>query len=166
MRPSRGLQRGSVFNGAGDPRTPGYASTPGAPRIPLEQTALPKIPVVPISAANAELLMNQVRGTDIPANAIIHGAYIKTTTAPTFGGTTTGLNAKIGTAADDDGYGQAISIASTAGIKIPEPGARRGVINTTQDVVVAFTATGGAASLAEVTAGAGTVYIAYSLAPV
>ena len=39
-------------------------------------------------------------------------------------------------------------------------------INTTQDVVVAFTATGGAASLAEVTAGAGTVYIAYSLAPV
>ena len=68
MRPSRGLQRGSVFNGAGDPRTPGYASTPGAPRIPLEQTALPKIPVVPISAANAELLMNQVRGTDIPAN--------------------------------------------------------------------------------------------------
>ena len=105
-------------------------------------------------------------GTDIPANAIIHGAYIKTTTAPTFGGTTTGLNAKIGTAADDDGYGQAISIASTAGIKIPEPGARRGVINTTQDVVVAFTATGGVASLAEVTAGAGTVYIAYSLAPV
>ena len=104
--------------------------------------------------------------TDIPANAIITGAYIKTTTQPTFGGTTTGLNAKIGTSADDDGYGQSIAITGTAGLKIPEPGARRGVLNSTQNIVVVFTATGGAASLAEVTAGAGTVYIAYSLAPV
>ncbi len=68
MRPMRGVQRGSVYNGAGDPRTPGYASTPGAPRIPLEQTVLPKIPVVPISAANAQLLLAQVRGTGIPAS--------------------------------------------------------------------------------------------------
>ena len=104
--------------------------------------------------------------TDIPANAIIHGAYIVTSTQPTFGGTTTGLNAKIGTAADDDGFGQSIAITGTAGIKVPEPGARLGAINTTQNIVVVFTATGGAASLAEVTAGAGTVYIAYSLAPV
>jgi hypothetical protein len=49
---------------------------------------------------------------------------------------------------------------------VPEPGARLGAINTTQNIVVVFTATGGAASLAEVTAGAGTVYIAYSVAPV
>ena len=47
MRPLRGVQRGSVFNGAGDPLTPGYASTPGAPRLKPEETALPKIPVVP-----------------------------------------------------------------------------------------------------------------------
>lgn len=104
-------------------------------------------------------------GTDIPANAIILGAYIETTTQPTFGGTTTGLNAKIGTAADDDGYGQAISITGTAGKKVNEPGARLGALNTTQNIVVAFTATGGAASLAEVTAGAGKVRIAYALAP-
>ncbi|MEQ1690475.1 MAG: M20/M25/M40 family metallo-hydrolase [Gemmatimonas sp.] len=67
MRPMRGVQRGSVFNGAGDPLTPGYPSKPGAPRIPLDQAVLSKIPVVPISAANAQLLLAQVRGTGIPA---------------------------------------------------------------------------------------------------
>jgi N-acetylated-alpha-linked acidic dipeptidase len=68
MRPLRGVQRGSVFNGTGDPLTPGYASKPGAPRLKVEETALPKIPVVPISAYNAQLLLADVRGTDIPRN--------------------------------------------------------------------------------------------------
>ena len=68
MRPSRGLQRGSVWNGTGDPLTPGYASKPGAPRLKPDQTPLPKIPVVPISATNAELLLADVRGTAIPAS--------------------------------------------------------------------------------------------------
>ena len=68
MRPSRGVQRGSVFNGAGDPLTPGYASKPGAPRLSPDQggIGLPKVPVVPISAANAQLLLAQVNGTKIP----------------------------------------------------------------------------------------------------
>ncbi len=68
MRPLQGVQRGSVFNGTGDPLTPGYASTPGAPRLRVEQTTLPKIPVVPISGENAQLLIAQVRGTAIPPN--------------------------------------------------------------------------------------------------
>lgn len=68
MRPMRGVQRGSVFNGTGDPLTPGYASKPGAPRLTIAQTALPRIPVVPISAANAALLLEGVRGTAIPAS--------------------------------------------------------------------------------------------------
>ncbi|QJR36664.1 M20/M25/M40 family metallo-hydrolase [Gemmatimonas groenlandica] len=68
MRPLKGLQRGSVFNGAGDPLTPGYASKPGAPRLKPEDTSLPKIPVVPISAFNAQLLLEGVRGTDVPRN--------------------------------------------------------------------------------------------------
>ena len=68
MRPTRGLQRGSVWNGTGDPLTPGYASKPGAPRLKPEQTPLPKIPVVPISAANAGLLLERVRGIDIPGS--------------------------------------------------------------------------------------------------
>lgn len=68
MRPLEGVQRGSVFNGAGDPLTPGYAAKPGAPRIKVEDTELPKIPVVPISALNAQKLMQDLRGTEIPAN--------------------------------------------------------------------------------------------------
>ncbi|BAH37205.1 glutamate carboxypeptidase II [Gemmatimonas aurantiaca T-27] len=68
MRPLRGVQRGSVFNGTGDPLTPGYASKPGAPRLKPEDTPLTKLPVVPISAYNAEQLLSQVRGTDIPRN--------------------------------------------------------------------------------------------------
>jgi N-acetylated-alpha-linked acidic dipeptidase len=68
MRPTTGVQRGSVFNGQGDPLTPGYASVPGAPRVALEQTAVPRIPVVPLSADNATLLMSQLRGEDIPAS--------------------------------------------------------------------------------------------------
>lgn len=68
MRPMTGIQRGSVFNGTGDPRTPGYGSTPGAPRLPLEETGVPRIPVVPISAANAQLILEEIRGKDIPSN--------------------------------------------------------------------------------------------------
>ena len=68
MRPVEGVQRGSVYNGTGDPLTPGYASKPGAPRLRPDQTDLPKIPVVPISSANATLLMQQMRGTVIPSS--------------------------------------------------------------------------------------------------
>lgn len=68
MRPLEGVQRGSVFNGAGDPLTPGYAAKPGAPRLKVEDAGLPKIPVVPISALNAQKLMQDLRGKDIPAN--------------------------------------------------------------------------------------------------
>lgn len=106
-------------------------------------------------------------GTDIPANAIVLGAYIKTTTQPAFSaGTTTGVSAKIGTAADDDGFGQLIAIGGAIGLKIPEPGARLGALNTSQNILVAFTATGGTPQLSEVNAGAGIVTIAYALAPV
>lgn len=66
MRPEHGIQRGSIFNGDGDPLTPGYASKPGVPRLKPEETALAKIPSVAISAYNAEQLLSQVRGTDIP----------------------------------------------------------------------------------------------------
>jgi N-acetylated-alpha-linked acidic dipeptidase len=68
MRPMEGVQRGSVFNGTGDPLTPGYASKPGAPRLAPDATPLAKIPVVPISAKNAAMLLEGVRGKDIPAS--------------------------------------------------------------------------------------------------
>lgn len=66
MRPAGGLQRGSVFNGSGDPSTPGYPSRPGAQRIPAERMGVPRIPVVPTSYANATELLRGIRGTAIP----------------------------------------------------------------------------------------------------
>ena len=66
MRPAQGIQRGSVFNGAGDPTTPGTPSRSGAQRIPLAQAGVSRIPVVPISYANAAELLRDVRGTAIP----------------------------------------------------------------------------------------------------
>jgi N-acetylated-alpha-linked acidic dipeptidase len=66
MRPARGVQRGSVFNGYGDPSTPGYAATLTAPRIAVDQMGVPKIPVVPISYGNASSLLVSLRGSSIP----------------------------------------------------------------------------------------------------
>ena len=66
MRPSQGIQRGSVFNGAGDPTTPGTPSRAGAKRIPLAEAGVSRIPVVPISYGNAAELLRDVRGTRIP----------------------------------------------------------------------------------------------------
>ncbi len=67
MRNAQGVQRGSVYNGDGDPTTPGWASTPGARRLPLDSTEVPRIPVVPISYGNAAELLRDLRGAAIPA---------------------------------------------------------------------------------------------------
>jgi N-acetylated-alpha-linked acidic dipeptidase len=61
MRPSQGVQRGSVYNDNGDPTTPEYASLSGTPRVPLSSTTLPRIPVIPTSYANAAELLRGVR---------------------------------------------------------------------------------------------------------
>jgi N-acetylated-alpha-linked acidic dipeptidase len=66
MRPPRGVQRGSVMNGSGDPTTPGWPSTAGARRIPLDSMPVPRIPVVPVGWAHAAELLRGVWGTDIP----------------------------------------------------------------------------------------------------
>ena len=51
MRPPRGVQRGSVFNGVGDPATPGVPSLPGVPRLEEGEMGAGNTPYV------AELLM-------------------------------------------------------------------------------------------------------------
>ncbi len=66
MRPPRGVQRGSVMNGAGDPSTPGYPSIRGARRLDGAQMPVPRIPVVPISYGNATELLRDLRGKTIP----------------------------------------------------------------------------------------------------
>lgn len=66
FRNDRGVQRGSVMNGAGDPSTPGYPSLANARRIPEAQMPVPRIPVLPLSYGNAVELLKDVRGSQIP----------------------------------------------------------------------------------------------------
>jgi N-acetylated-alpha-linked acidic dipeptidase len=66
MRNWDGVQRGSIFNGAGDPATPGYASTTDAPRLATDRMELPRIPVVPISYGNASELLAGLRNRNVP----------------------------------------------------------------------------------------------------
>jgi N-acetylated-alpha-linked acidic dipeptidase len=72
-RPDTGVQRGSVgymFQFPGDPTTPGVASVPSLPeskRTPPEQSAqLPKIPVTPLSYADAWPILEHLGGPDSP----------------------------------------------------------------------------------------------------
>ena len=66
MRPSQGIQRGSVMNPNGDPSTPGYPSTANARRVPVAQMEIPRIPVLPISYGNAAELLRGLSGKSIP----------------------------------------------------------------------------------------------------
>ncbi|MBA2291871.1 MAG: M20/M25/M40 family metallo-hydrolase [Gemmatimonadales bacterium] len=67
MRPPQGVQRGSIFNRQGDPTTPGWPSTVDARRLPFDSLAVPKIPVVPMSYGNAELLLAGLDGASVPS---------------------------------------------------------------------------------------------------
>ncbi len=64
------FQRGAVvydFLVPGDPLTPGWASTVGARRIPeSESKILPKIPMVPMSAADAREILSRLGGPEAP----------------------------------------------------------------------------------------------------
>ncbi|MFY9645356.1 MAG: M28 family metallopeptidase [Terriglobales bacterium] len=72
-RPASGVQRGSVgfmFQFPGDPTTPGTASVPTLPdskRVSnAESGQLPKIPVTPLSYADASPLLEHLGGPDSP----------------------------------------------------------------------------------------------------
>jgi N-acetylated-alpha-linked acidic dipeptidase len=68
--PETHIQRGAItydFLEPGDPLTPGYASVPGAKRIPPEQAlSLPKIMGVPLSWHDAEPLLQKLDGPVAP----------------------------------------------------------------------------------------------------
>ena len=66
MRPAGGVQRGSVMNGNGDPSTPGWPSRADARRLPPEEMAVPRIPVVPMAYGDAAELLRGIRGADVP----------------------------------------------------------------------------------------------------
>jgi N-acetylated-alpha-linked acidic dipeptidase len=66
MRPSAGVQRGSVMNANGDPSTPNYGSLGAAARLTPDQMDIPRIPAVPISYGNAEQLLKYLNDKEIP----------------------------------------------------------------------------------------------------
>jgi N-acetylated-alpha-linked acidic dipeptidase len=70
MRPAEGVQRGSVMDMAlypGDPLSPGWASEPGSKRLNREDAkTILKIPVLPISWADALPLLRQLSGPVVP----------------------------------------------------------------------------------------------------
>ena len=69
-RPAEGVQRGSVVDMSvypGDPLTPGVGATPGAKRLTIAQaTTVLKIPVMPISYADAQPLLAALEGPVAP----------------------------------------------------------------------------------------------------
>ncbi len=71
FRPRDGVQRGSVADmpfHPGDPLTPGVGAVPGARRLELsEATTLTRIPVLPISYADAQPLLAAIEGPVAPA---------------------------------------------------------------------------------------------------
>lgn len=71
LRPPDAVQRGSVEDFtpyAGDPLTPGVGATAKAVRLPLSQArVILKIPVLPISYADAQPLLAALAGPDAPA---------------------------------------------------------------------------------------------------
>src|SRR6185295_13335608 len=69
-RPARGFQRGSVEDMPiypGDPLTPGVGATPNAQRLDRANTqVLLKIPALPISYADAQVLLASMQGRVVP----------------------------------------------------------------------------------------------------
>jgi len=66
-RPARGVQRGTVKLANGDPSTPGWASTYGAPRrAENEMAGIPRIPVVPVGHQAAAELLAGLQGRPLP----------------------------------------------------------------------------------------------------
>ncbi len=70
MRPPDGVQRGSVLDMPlypGDPLSPGWASEKGSKRLEMsEAKTLMKIPVLPISYADAQPILDQLTGPVAP----------------------------------------------------------------------------------------------------
>jgi N-acetylated-alpha-linked acidic dipeptidase len=70
MRPPEGVQRGSVMDMPlypGDPLSPGWASEAGSKRLTIsEAKSLMKIPVLPLSYADAQPILDQLAGPVVP----------------------------------------------------------------------------------------------------
>ncbi len=72
MRPANGVQRGSVMDMPvypGDPLTPGVGATRNAKRLKVSEAAtIMKIPVLPLSYADAQPLLESLEGPVVPGD--------------------------------------------------------------------------------------------------
>ena len=69
-RPAGSIMRRSIIflPYAGDPLSPGWASTPGARRLRPEEVELPRIPVLPVSYGTARRILELLAGPVAPAD--------------------------------------------------------------------------------------------------
>lgn len=86
--PPSGVQVGTVYNGLGDPTTPGWASVDGCERLSEEAVELsgdsPLIPSLPVSSADAEVILKTIVGDVVdgdvypvgPGPGILNLSYI------------------------------------------------------------------------------------------
>lgn len=112
----------------------------------------------------ADITAGSKASAGLPTNALILGSHTVITTPLTFTGTdTTGVTGEIGNT-DTDGFGVKVAIEGVAGIKRNTLGALVGSVQpgSTGNAKITFAATGPAADLADVTAGAGTAYVHYA----
>ncbi|KAF6169881.1 hypothetical protein GIB67_034273 [Kingdonia uniflora] len=65
-----GVERGTVMKGLGDPLTPGWGGVEGGEKLGWEENEVkkrfPKIPSMPISAENAEIILGSLEGVEVP----------------------------------------------------------------------------------------------------
>ncbi|KFK26210.1 peptidase m28 family protein [Arabis alpina] len=82
--PPSGVQVGTVYNGLGDPTTPGWASVDGCERLSEEEVELSGdamlIPSLPISAEDGEVILKSIVGDDGdlvgPGPGILNLSYV------------------------------------------------------------------------------------------
>jgi N-acetylated-alpha-linked acidic dipeptidase len=69
-RVSGGVERGTVMRGVGDPLSPGWAGVEGGERLGLEDSEVlerfPKIPSLPLSFGNADVILGSLGGRTVP----------------------------------------------------------------------------------------------------
>lgn len=140
--------------------------------LTLASTAAPGLPRV---LAGAFVLADIEAGTKVfttlPSNAIVLGCAIRVTTALAFAdggvGDTTNVTVKAGTSGDDDGWAPATALAGSAGYRYPSAGGAMigaQVAGGSGSFTLTFAASAGTSpDLADVSAGAGTVYLIYTI---
>lgn len=105
--------------------------------------------------------------TTLPAGAIVLGCSLAVTTALAFADGTTEVTCKVGTATDDDAWLPAVALAGAAGYRYPVvAGAGIGMATAggSGKLTLTFAASAGSSpDLADVSAGAGTAYLVYTM---